>query len=204
MLAHLWLLPKFKTFSPSRFRYWGSNGFDYVCDTTEPTLHWTKEQMQQCSFCCVWHLKQCWRIERTVTWGTWGTGGIGWNWNVLSLGQISAILMDTHQSPAICFLAHLHLEIGCFCSEDIAVQGAPGRTAEWCTTSHQQLELDGTPTSLSAGKWCTRLKSALRILSNQSFQEKLPNQTVHKKYLLESNNSSKEKLCRCFHCFLGS
>ena len=60
--------------------------------------------------------------------------------------------MDTHQSPAICFLAHLHLEIGCFCSEDIAVQGAPGRTAEWCTTSHQQLELDGTPTSLSAGE----------------------------------------------------
>ena len=28
------------------------------------------------------------------------------------------------------FLPHLHLEIGCFCSEDIAVQGAPGRTAE--------------------------------------------------------------------------
>lgn len=102
-LAHLWLLPNFKTFSPSRFRYWGSNGFDYVCDTTEPTLHWTKEQMQRCSFCCAWHLKQCWSIERTVTWGTWGIGGIGWNWNVLSLGQISAILMDTHQSPPICF-----------------------------------------------------------------------------------------------------
>ena len=172
-LAHLWLLPNFKTFSPSRFRYWGSNGFDYGVRyyRANSTLDQGADAAMQfllrlASEAMLEHWTHCdMRYMR-----------YRWNWMELKCTITWSDFSDFNGYPPVAthlFLPHLHLEIGCFCSEDIAVQGAPGRTAEWCTTSHQQLELDGIPTSLPAGKWCTRLKSALQILSTQSFQEKL-------------------------------
>lgn len=44
-------------------RNWGNSGYDYVCDTTEPTLHWSKDCLSagKC-----WRLFGCFCLENQV------------------------------------------------------------------------------------------------------------------------------------------